>query len=129
MKTFKKIIYLLMITVFTAGNIKAQQSVCDQKTISITNFKVYENNTQLIIDWATDGTVETNFWQVQSSTDGKKFSTIALVFGPDPRQQGDRYQYKGKVKDAATGSKTYYKVCPVDAKGQEINTEIKQPAK
>ena len=117
-----------MITFFVSGNSKAQQSVCDQKTISITNFKVYENNTQLIIDWATDGTVETNFWQVQSSTDGKKFSTIALVFGPDPRQQGDRYQYKGKVKDA-TVCKTYYKVCPVDAKGQEINTEIKQPAK
>ena len=117
-----------MITVFTAGSIKAQQSVSDQKIITITNFKVYENNTQLIIDWSTDGLVETNYWQVQSSTDCEKFSTIALVFGPDPRQQGDRYQYKGKIKDA-TVCKTYYKVCPVDAKGQEINTEIKQPAK
>ena len=128
MNTLKKIIYLLMITLLISGNSKAQQSVSDQKIISITNFKVYENNTQLIIDWSTDGLIETNFWQIQRSADGQKFSTIALVFGPDPRQQGNRYQYKGKIKDAA-GSKAYYKVCPIDANGQQINTEIIQPAK
>lgn len=129
MKTLQKIICLLIITLFISGNMKAQEPGNCQKLITITNFKVYENNAQLVIDWSTDGRVETNYWQVQSSTDGQKFSTIALVFGPDPRQKGDNYQYKGKIKDAAAGSKAYYRVSPVDAKGQEINTEIVQLAK
>ncbi len=118
-----------MTALLVSGSIKAQQSPSDQKIITITNFKVYENNTQLIIDWSTDGLVEANYWQVQSSADNQKFSTIALVFGPDPRQQGNRYQYKGKIKDASAGGKTWYRVSPIDAKGQQINTEIIQPAK
>ena len=129
MKKFKKMIYLVMITVFISGNIQAQEAVNGQKIITITTFKVYENNAQLVIDWSTDGRVETNYWQVQSSTDGQKFSTIALVFGPDPRQKGDNYQYKGKIKDASDGTETYYRVTPVDAKGQEISTEIVQSVK
>lgn len=129
MKTIQKMICLVIITLFISGNIKAQETVNGQKLITITNFKVYENNAQLVIDWSTDGRIETNYWQVQSSTDGQKFSTIALVFGPDPRQKGDNYQYKGKIKDDETGIKTFYRVSPVDAKGQEINTEIVQSAK
>jgi hypothetical protein len=129
MSTLKKIIYLLMITVFISGGLKAQQSANGSKIITITNFKVYENNAQLIIDWSTAGPAEVNYWQVQSSTDGQRYNTIALVFGPDPRQQGDRYQYKGKIREAATGGKICYRVSPIDAKGQEINTEIILPAK
>ena len=129
MKTLQKMIYLVMITVYMSGNIQAQELVNCQKFSTMTNVKVYENNAQLVIDWSTDGRVETNYWQVQSSTDGQKFSTIALVFGPDPRQKGDNYQYKGKIKDASDGTETYYRVTPVDAKGQEISTEIVQSVK
>jgi hypothetical protein len=129
MSTLKKIIYLLIITVSISGEIKAQQSSNGSKIITITNFKVYENNAQLIIDWSTDGVVDVNYWQVQSSTDGQQYKTIALVFGPDPRQQGNRYQYKDKIKEPAAAGKIYYRVSPVDTKGQEINTEIIQPAK
>ncbi len=125
MSTLKKIVYLLLITVFISGDIKAQ----DSKIISITNFKVYENSTQLVIDWSTEGSAEVNYWQVQISTDGKKYNTIALVFGPDPRQKGERYQYKGKIREEWAAAKLYYKVSPVNAKGEEINAEIIPPAK
>ena len=127
MNKFKKITYLLLITAFFSGNVKAQSSPGNQK-ITITNFKVNEKNDQLIIDWATDGAVATNYWQLQSSTDGKRFSTFALVFGPDPRQPGDSYQYRDKIKKE-TLTKTYYRLSHIDKDGKEINSEIIQTAK
>ncbi len=127
MNTFKKIKNLLIIILFVSGNSKAQQSITNT-TITITNFNVYENNDQLIIDWETKGVADVNYWQIQNSTDGQRYATIALVFGPDPRQKGNRFQYKGKLKNA-TGGKTFYRLNPVDHEEKEINTEIIQPAK
>ena len=129
MSTLKKITYSLLIALFISGGAKAQQAVNDSKIITITNFKVYENNAQIVIDWSTAGTSEVNYWQVQYSTDGKKYNTMALVLGPDPRQQGEHYQYKGKVREELTAAKVYYKVSPVNAKGEEINSEIIHPVK
>jgi len=110
-----------MITVFVFGTAKAQSEAVLSK-ITITNFKVYENNDQLIIDWKTDGVVDANYWQIQRSEDGKEYATIALVFGPDPRQGANTYQYKGKLNKA--GGKTSYRLSPVDKREKEINTEI-----
>lgn len=103
------------------GTAKAQSAAANSK-ITITNFKVYEKNNQLIIDWKTDGVVDANYWQVQRSEDGKEYATIALVFGPDPRQGTNTYQYKGKLSKA--GGKISYRVSPVDNREKEINTEI-----
>ena len=84
MNNLKIIIYLLLITVIFSDNVKAQSSSEKQK-ITITNFKVNEKNDQIFIDWSSDRAVATNYWQIQSSKDGKEFSTFALVFGPKPR--------------------------------------------
>lgn len=117
-----------MIILSINGETRAQQTVNNAKIITITNFKVYEKNTQLIIDWSTKGDLGANYWQVQSRTNSQKYNIIALVFGPDPNQKGNRYQFKGKIKESA-GNKTSYRVVPIDIKGQEIDTEIIQPAK
>lgn len=130
MSTLKKTIILLMISALGFNSAGAQDLVSAAETvkIKITNFNVYEKNDQLFIDWATDGTVAANYWELQSSTDGKQFKTFALVFGPDPRQQGDRYQFKGKIRNA-DGTELIYRVCPVDSNEKEIITEIITPAK
>ena len=129
MSTLKKITYLILFALVISGGAKAQQAVNDSKLITITKFKVYENNAQIVIDWSTEGAADVNYWQVQYSTDGKKYNTMALVLGPDPRVQGERYQFKGKVREELTGAKVYYKVSPVNAKGEEINTKIIHTAK
>lgn len=130
MSSLKKITVLIMTAVLIFSKTEAQQPSSAAKKIIITNFKVYENNDRLIIEWATDGTVAANYWQLQSSTDGgKQFKTFALVFGPDPRQQGDRYQYKGKLRNSDDGTELTYRVCPVDNNEKEIITEISPAAK
>ncbi len=122
MKTIKTIICLLLITVLTMGKTQAQSTATGSK-ITITNFKVYENNDQLVIDWQTDGVVEANYWQIQRSTDGKNYATIALVLGPDPRQGANRYQYKTKMRKRGEAGLSY-RLAPVDRSEKEINTEI-----
>jgi hypothetical protein len=127
MKCAKKYIILLLLTGFSYCNAVAQPSLGNQK-ITITNFSAYEKDNKLVIDWATDGTVATNYWQVQASTDGTQFSTIALVLGPDPRQQGDRYQYMEKIKTGVEPKK-YFRVRHVAVNGSEQLSEIIKPAK
>lgn len=102
--------------------VKAQTSSIGS-TINISKLIVYEKDNRLFVDWATDGTSKTNYWEVQSSVDGKKFSTIALVLGPDPSKPGEQYEYKGKV-DQKTPE--YYRVVHISASGEkQISSTIK----
>ncbi|HMK05621.1 MAG TPA: hypothetical protein VK489_15575 [Ferruginibacter sp.] len=127
MNHIKKIVFLLLITACFCCNTKGQSSKVDQK-ITLTNFKVDETDNQLLISWTTDGTVATNYWRVQSSADGRNFSTFAIVLGPDPRQQGDSYQYKGHKISRKQG-KLYYRLCAVVSDEKEIINEIIAQAK
>lgn len=128
MNTVKKITLLLTVTVIIFCKSNAQSSITTAQKIVITKFKVYEKDAQLFIDWQTDGTIAANYWQLQSSIDGQKFTTFALVFGPDPRQKEDCYQYKGKIRKTP-GVKPIYRLCPVDNNEKEINIEILTSAK
>lgn len=123
----KTIINCLLFVCLFSCQTKAQPSVNDNK-INITSFNVYEKDNKIFINWATDGTASVNYWEVQRSTNGTEFSTIAMVLGPDPRQQGDNYQYMEKVKDSKV-TVVYYRLCHIDTNGKEIFSEIKQLTK
>lgn len=122
--------YLICMVLFTAPISKgatAQPALQDQN-ITITNFNVYEKDTKLVVEWATDGAIATDYWQVQLSDDGKAFTTIAMVLGPDPLQPGDRYQYKEKIKAGRDASK-FYRLRHVDVNGNEQISKVADPAK
>ncbi len=127
MSGIKKIICPLIFAVFIFCNAGAQASLSNP-TINITSFTVYEKDAKLIIEWATDGAVATNYWQVQRSNNGKDFSTIAIVLGPDPDQPGDRYQYMEKIKEGRDATK-YYRLRHVDVNGNEQISKVIAPAK
>lgn len=100
----------------------------NNKTINITNFTVYAKEAKIVIDWATDGTSATNYWEIQRSSDGVQFATIALVLGPDPRQTGDKYQAADKLKDSK-GLPAYYRLRHIGTDGKEQLSNIIQLAK
>lgn len=72
---------------------QAQSSVTGTKII-ITKLIGYEKDGRLSIEWSTDGSIETNYREVQSTMDGKKFSTFALVLGADPGKSGKEYGFQ-----------------------------------
>ena len=127
MTGIKKMILMVLLTAPIFGKAVAQP-ILRHKNITITNFTVYEKDAKVIVEWATDGVVATNYWQVQISDDGTRFSTIAMVLGPDPRQQGDRYQYMEKIKEGRDATK-YYRVRHVDVEGNEQMSKVIVPAK
>ena len=127
MTGIKKMILLVLLTAPIFGKAVAQPILQDEN-ITITNFTVYEQNAKLIVEWATDGAVATNYWQVQVSDDGTRFSTIAMVLGSDPRQQGDRYRYMEKIKEGRDATK-YYRVRHVDVDGYEQISKVIGPSK
>lgn len=113
----KKNIYLFVLVLLTSYTVKAQ------KEIKITNFNVYTKDAKLIIDWATDGAVATNYWQVQRSQDGIQFATIAYVLGPDPGQTGDKYEYIEKVKDNKLIN-GHYRLIHISENGDVMTSKI-----
>jgi hypothetical protein len=127
MTGINKLICIILFTGLVFQGAKGQPVLHDQ-TITVTNFIVYEKDATLFVEWATDGAVPTNYWQVQVSDDGIQFSTFAVVLGPDPRQQGDRYQYMEKIKKGRDATK-YYRLRHVDVNGNEQISKILTPAK
>jgi hypothetical protein len=117
----KKAIYLMSLLMLTSMLTKSQ-STSTGKSITITKLIAYEKDNRFYIDWATDGTVETNYWEVQISTDGKRFSTLALVLGADPSQPGEAYAYKGKVDEQKRAA--YYRVVHISANGIKQQSKI-----
>ncbi len=124
---------LLITAVILTGlayNCSAQQaSVQANTTLNITNFQVYAKDSKLIVDWSTDGTKATNYWEIQRSTEGVQFSTIALVLGPDPGQQpGENFKYMEKLKDAKN-TNAYYRLRHIFTDGTDQFSKIIQPVK
>ena len=69
-----------------------------------------------MLEWSTDGTLVTNYFEIQKSTDGKNFKTIALVLGADPKQEGCDC-YGSYEKEPGHNFKNYYRVKHIDNKG------------
>jgi hypothetical protein len=122
MNTLKKLIYA---SIFVLASYNSHAQVKESNKVNITSFTVGKKANKLIINWSTDGTIPTNYFEVQRSDDGNIFKTIALVLGPDPKQTGDNYQFAETMKDN-TIKPVYFRVCHVNASGEEQITKMIQ---
>ncbi len=107
----------------------ASTSFAQQRDVNITGFTVSANENKVVLDWKTDGTLATNYFEVQKSADGINFKTIALVLGPDPKQtSGDSYGFFDKNL-AKNLKQSYYRLVHVDANGIQQLSAVKLLAK
>ena len=122
-------IYLITLTLITICSLtsKSQQSVSG-KNINFTRFDVVEKNNRIAINLTTDGTVATNYFEIQKSADGVNYKTIALILGPDPKQTTcDCYGCYDKLVKGA--EHFYYRARHIGLDGSEQLTESKLLAK
>ena len=128
MKSFKLSSVLILLTIFTSFNINAQVK-SSTRNIKFTRFEVSAKDTKVAINLTTDGTVPTNYFEIQKSADGVNFKTIALILGPDPRQSTcDCYGCFDKLLKGSIGT-TYYRAKHVGTDGSEQLTDAKLLAK
>ena len=94
------------------------------RTVNIVDFSVSAKEQKVIIDWKTDGATATNYFEIQKSTDGLNFKTIAMVLGPDPKKPtGDCYGCFDKY--TTKSSQYFYRLVHVDADGNQQVSNIK----
>ena len=117
----KKATYLMALLVLSTFFTNAQPAT-GGGLINISKLIAYEKDNRFYIDWATDGNNATNYWEVQSSVDGKNFSTIAIVLGADPGKTGDEYGYRGKI-DSKNPS-VYYRVVHISTAGAKQQSDV-----
>lgn len=106
--------------------IKAQ-TASPSKSITISKLTAYEKDNRFNIEWSADGGSETHHWEIQNSNDGKKFSTIAFILGPDPSAKGEEYRYKENW--IAIKISPYYRVVHTSNKGVQQQSEMIKPVK
>src|SRR6185503_12576422 len=93
-----------------------QTQAIQQTKINYTSFTVSAVQKRIMIDWKTDNKTPTNYFEIEKSLDGVNFKTIALVFGPDPKQtEGDSYE--GFDKRDANTKKCFYRLKHVGVNG------------
>jgi hypothetical protein len=124
MDTLKKISYTFILVLASFCS-HAQVNKTTSSTVNITNFTANAKENKLSINWSTDGTVPTNYFEVQKSDDGSTFKTVAVVLGPDPNQPGDSYEYAANMKGGAKKT-MYFRLCHVSASGEQQVTKAIQ---
>jgi hypothetical protein len=114
-------VFVMLFTILAfAGN-------AQQKKINITDFRVVKDENKVDINWSTDKTVSTNYFEVEKSNDGKNFKTVAYVLGADPTKTDcDCYGCFDKVNTNA--KECYYRLKHVDTNGSVEFSEVKMIA-
>jgi hypothetical protein len=98
-----------------------------QAKINYTSFTVNAVKKVIMIDWATDNKVATNYFEIQRSVDGVNFKTIAMVMGPDPKQINCDC-YEGFDKPLTNRHKYFYRLKHVSTDGEIDLSETKMLA-
>ena len=119
--------WIIVVGLIAFISYQSQGQPSKTETITITNFKVYEKDAKQVVEWNAAIAADSSWWQVQGSADGQSFTTLAIVLGDDPRQQGT-YRYTGKVRKGRSPLK-YYRLCYIDNGGTTQMSKIIQPAK
>ena len=128
----KKLTQLIVITIFSSLmslQSLGQNQQKQENKLNFTKFTVSTDEKKVSIDWTIENAAPTNYFEIQKSTDGVNFKTIALVLGPDPKPlTDDSYGCFDKyVRKNAKHS--YYRLKHIDINGAEQLSEAKQLAK
>ena len=90
----KKITQLIITLIFSSliTSSSAQNQPRQGGKLNFAVFNVTTDEKRISIDWSIESATPTNYFEIQKSTDGLNFKTIALVLGPDPKKpRGDCY--------------------------------------
>lgn len=120
---FRSVFVIVCTALAFAGNAQNGQ----HSKINITDFHVVKNKNKVDINWSTDKSVGTNYFEVEKSSDGKNFKTVAYILGADPAKTDcDCYGCFDKISTNAKES--YYRLKHVDTNGLVEFSEVKMIA-
>ncbi len=106
--------YFVIAVLCVSSNLDAQedfsslthkQKAVAHATDALTHFSAIAGNNRITLHWAISNNADTERFEVEKSTDGKKFAMIALVFGSELNGEAN-YEFFEKLKK----TKSYYRL-------------------
>ncbi|MEO5650998.1 MAG: hypothetical protein ABIR03_13895 [Ginsengibacter sp.] len=123
----KYMLFRYTFVIFFAACSLASAAQNQQSNINIVDFNVAKVQNKVSINWSTDHTTPTNYFEVERSNDGKSFKTIAYILGADPSKKDcDCYESFDKIITAKKES--YYRLKHVDKDGFVEFSEVRMLA-
>jgi hypothetical protein len=118
---------VLMLLAYTGS--QAQHVTSNGDKVNYAHFTVScTDNKKVMVDWDVDVTSAVNYFELEKSTDGVNFKTIALILGPDPTKSLPVY-YSCYDKKSKSSKLTYYRVRHISISGEEEVSDVKFLAK
>ena len=127
-KKLHKFLGLSLVLLTACSNSFCQVNAGDATPkIRYTSFTINSASNGIMVDWSTDSSVQVNYFEIQRSTDGKDFKTVAMILGPDPKEaSGDRYDWLDK--SGKKNKKYFYRLKHVSVDGESELSETKELA-
>ncbi len=121
--------FAIVLLLLLGARSRAQPTGNNTEKINYAHFFVScTDDKKVIVDWDVDTLPEANYFELEKSTDGRNFKTIALILGPNPGRSLPVFYscYDNKKRKAKL---TYYRVKHVSSSGREDLSEVKTVAK
>lgn len=110
------------------STVSAQTTATEEPVNSgISNIKASVFNNNIVLYWNVTDELKSNICEVQASNDGKNFSTIGIVMGPDPRQTNNGFAFKQNLSKMKAGQ-VYYRVVSRGANATEGTSTVVKAA-
>lgn len=108
MKQYLYVVALICFCKFASAQ-TAVQPAAETDKFSI---EVSELSGKLNINWCDKKGLDVDYWEVQSSKEGTEFTTIGLVFGPEPGNKSNCFRFKQDKNKLEKGI-VYFRVMPM----------------
>ncbi len=104
----------------------AQSTTRAEEETVIQTFILLRAGSSVKVSWQTSAEKNNNYFEVQRSTDGEHFSTIALVFAREQANQGADYLYTDQAAAQTGAEQLYYRIRQVSMDGKFTVTETRK---
>ena len=121
--------YFAFVSLFMALAISAsfaQATTPADSSTHIQSFSLLRAGASVKILWQTATEKNNNYFEIQRSLDGEKFSVIALVFAKEDAFTGADYQYIDNSLSQAGSEFVHYRIRQVDMQGKSIYTMVRK---
>ena len=121
--------YFAFVSLFLALAIStsfAQATATSNSDTHIQSFSLLRAGASVKILWQTASEKNNNYFEIQRSTDGEKFSVIALVFAKEDAFTGADYQYIDNSQAQAGSEFVHYRIRQVDMQGKSMYTVVRR---
>src|SRR5258708_32718506 len=113
--TLVRLCMLILLTSFTTNSLKAQHSLPQLFSSTLSFEAILSNNNTVNLFWTADAEANNNYFEVERSFDQASFATVGFIMGPRLVSDGkNQYGFKDSANEILKHNVIYYRLKQVD---------------